>query len=195
MQRFKLFWIGLASLLILLVTVQSSGTSEQGAASRANSPNFILRTAVIGSAGSPSASESFQANGTQGQSTPVGVASTDETILSAGFWRYYLGMAAPVAPMFPEILTNALYQNYPNPFNPSTTIRYSVAQTTAVSITVYNAQGRKVRTLVDENQVAGHYRVTWDGKTIRRQPVASGVYFYSLRVGPSRFVKKMLLLK
>ena len=90
-----------------------------------------------------------------------------------------------------------LYQNYPNPFNPGTLIRYDAPVDGVVSLKVYNLLGQEVRTLVNEQQTAGHHEVAFDGKSL-----TSGVYFYRLTVVPSdgrqaSFVdtKKMVLTK
>jgi len=56
-----------------------------------------------------------------------------------------------------------LYQNYPNPFNPSTRIRYQLATSGHVTLTIFNLAGQGIATLVDEFQSAGMKPVTWDG--------------------------------
>ena len=91
-----------------------------------------------------------------------------------------------------------LYQNYPNPFNSSTEIKYSLPNTKAsykVQIKIYDVLGRLVKTLVDQNQTAGTYSVSWDGKDINGNSVSSGIYFYSLQIGEFKVTKKMLLLE
>jgi len=99
----------------------------------------------------------------------------------------------------------ALSQNYPNPFNPVTSIQYTVKSPKGHSdkqnhpihtnLTIYNILGQKVRTLVDEVELAGEHKVVWDGRDAKGNSVPSGVYFYKLRVGDSSEVKKMLLIK
>lgn len=88
-----------------------------------------------------------------------------------------------------------LFQNYPNPFQESTTIGYEVQQADRVTVTVHDLLGRTVRTLVNENQPIGTYRTTWDGRDIGGQPVASGLYFYRLRVGNTVSSKQALRIK
>jgi flagellar hook assembly protein FlgD len=88
-----------------------------------------------------------------------------------------------------------LFQNYPNPFNPTTTIEYTVAKTRPVTITIYNVKGQRVRQLVDESRPPGRHTATWDGTTDRGDVVASGVYFYRIRIGGFTDVKKMVVLK
>jgi hypothetical protein len=88
-----------------------------------------------------------------------------------------------------------LSQNYPNPFNPTTTIKYNIpfnVQNGAsnVKITVYDVLGRKMVTLVDEQQKAGSYEIQFDASNF-----ASGTYFYELSTNSFRNVKKMILLK
>ncbi len=84
----------------------------------------------------------------------------------------------------------ALDQNYPNPFNPTTVIEYSLPNQKPVTLKIYNVIGQEVRTLVNQVQAAGKYRVKFEGAS-----VASGVYFYKLEAGEFSQVKKMLLLK
>ncbi|HXV12573.1 MAG TPA: FlgD immunoglobulin-like domain containing protein, partial [Candidatus Krumholzibacteria bacterium] len=95
-------------------------------------------------------------------------------------------------------VTLALGQNHPNPFNPRTTIPYqgpAAARPERVRLVVLDVSGRVVRTLVDEDQSSGAFRVNWDGKDDRGARVSSGVYFYLLEVGEKRRARKMVLLK
>ncbi len=82
--------------------------------------------------------------------------------------------------------TFALLPNYPNPFQTETTIRYTLPEASAVTLTIYDMQGRQVQQLVHHpQQPPGRYAVRWDGKTAWGTPVASGVYFYKLEAGTS----------
>ena len=83
-----------------------------------------------------------------------------------------------------------LSQNYPNPFNPSTVINYSIPKSQLVTLKIYNILGQEVATLVNQEQVAGNYKVTFDASRL-----SSGVYFYSIKTGNFSAVKKMMLLK
>lgn len=91
----------------------------------------------------------------------------------------------------------ALYQNYPNPFNPATNIRYFVGDDcpVRVSLRIYNVAGQLVKTLVNDERPRGEYVQTWDGKNENNDDVASGVYFYKLRVSNYVETKKMVLLR
>ena len=97
-------------------------------------------------------------------------------------------VAIPPAPL-------ALHQNHPNPFNPKTTISFSISATGPVDLSVYDAGGKLVRTLVHDVLPEGLKEITWDGKDTRGNPVSSGVYLYRLTVGNQRIAKKMILLK
>ncbi len=88
-----------------------------------------------------------------------------------------------------------LSQNYPNPFNPTTKIEFTLAKSGFVTLQIYDVRGRKVRTLVSEELSSGYKSVLWDGKNEAGKDVASGVYFYQLKVGDFSEPKKMLLLK
>ena len=90
----------------------------------------------------------------------------------------------------------ALCQNYPNPFNAETTIRCTLSEPTQIQLVIYDASGRRVRTLVDKEQVAGQYSVIWDGEDDEGEVVASGIYFYCLETDEEyRKVRRMLLLR
>jgi len=83
-----------------------------------------------------------------------------------------------------------LSQNYPNPFNPATEIAFSLPENSHITLTVFNALGQKVATLVDEKKGAGSYQVRWDGAGF-----PSGVYFYRLETQGFTKTIKMLLMK
>ncbi len=89
----------------------------------------------------------------------------------------------------------ALYQNYPNPFNPSTVISYQLSVISRAVITIYNALGREVRTLVDGMMPKGHHRVIWDGRDRKGNLMPSGVYLCQFQAGPFIAVRKMLMMR
>ncbi|RMF07381.1 MAG: T9SS C-terminal target domain-containing protein [Candidatus Neomarinimicrobiota bacterium] len=89
----------------------------------------------------------------------------------------------------------ALQPNYPNPFNPLTQIRYDLPQDDYVQLTVYNVQGKPVRTLVKQEEVAGRHRVQWDGRDEEGREVASGMYLVSMTTSSWSAVRKIMLLK
>jgi Ca-activated chloride channel homolog len=83
-----------------------------------------------------------------------------------------------------------LLPNVPNPFNPTTRIRYTVGTPERVTLTMYDAVGRAVRTLVHEEQKAGEYDLMFDATEL-----ANGAYFLRLTVGRDTDVRQILLLK
>ena len=94
----------------------------------------------------------------------------------------------------------ALLPNYPNPFNPETWIPYQLAKPSDVSISIYAANGTVVRTLIVGHQPVGIYQdksraAYWDGRNSLGEPVASGVYFYTLTAGDFTSTRKMLIRK
>jgi hypothetical protein len=81
-------------------------------------------------------------------------------------------------------------QNYPNPFNPSTTIEYSIAKISQVSIKIYDVLGKELQTLVKASQEAGTYKVTWNANNY-----GNGIYFYKVEAGNLSKTGKMILMK
>ena len=94
----------------------------------------------------------------------------------------------------------ALLPNYPNPFNPETWIPYQLSKPTEVSISIYTADGKLVRILELGHQPVGIYEsrsraAYWDGRNELGEPVASGIYFYTLTAGDFSATRKMLIRK
>lgn len=83
-----------------------------------------------------------------------------------------------------------LFQNYPNPFNPATVIRYALPGRSHVVLTLFNALGQQVATLVNDSQEAGYHNVRFEGGNL-----ASGVYFYRLSAGDYVETKKLVILR
>ncbi|MDE0400353.1 MAG: lamin tail domain-containing protein, partial [Candidatus Poribacteria bacterium] len=94
----------------------------------------------------------------------------------------------------------ALLANYPNPFNPETWIPYHLAKSADVTLYIYTVNGTLVRTLTLGHQPAGMYQnrsraAYWDGRNAFSEPVASGVYFYTITAGDFTATRKMLIRK
>jgi hypothetical protein len=83
-----------------------------------------------------------------------------------------------------------LSQNYPNPFNPATTIEYQLPKASFVTIKVYDALGKEVVTLINEEKPAGVHEVEFEPKDL-----TSGLYLYKISVGSFEQTRKMLFLK
>ena len=95
---------------------------------------------------------------------------------------------------------DALLQNYPNPFNPETWIPFQLKQESEVTVRIYTATGELVRELELGQKNAGIYiskdrAAYWDGKDKFGIPVASGIYFYSIKTKDFSAVKKLTILK
>lgn len=93
-----------------------------------------------------------------------------------------------------------LLPNYPNPFNPETWIPYQLAEPADVTVNVYAASGALVRTLALGYQSGGTYQnrsraAYWDGKNELGEPVASGIYFYTLSAGRFTATRRMVIRK
>ena len=74
-------------------------------------------------------------------------------------------------------------------------IEFTLAKSGFVNLNIYDILGRKVRTLVSEHLSSGYKSVLWDGKNDSGKEVASGIYFYQLKVGDFSEAKKLVLLK
>lgn len=90
---------------------------------------------------------------------------------------------------------NSLIGNYPNPFNPESTISYSTAETSFVTIEIFNLKGQRIRTLVNEELPSGTHSVVWNGADAKGGAVASGVYLYKMKTENYTSSKKMILMK
>ena len=130
-------------------------------------------------------------------------------------WSYHESIrAAPALQLLtePDVLSSlwhdlsqvpeetSLLPNYPNPFNPETWIPYQLATSTEVTVAIHAADGRLVRTLSLGHRTAGVYKskgraVYWDGRNVQGEPVASGVYFYTLVAGDFTATRKLLIRK
>ncbi len=139
---------------------------------------------------------------------------SEENALPAGQGSFHVALGASDAPHYYKVIMGtdayaakesngiplqpvsfALEQNYPNPFNPATTIRYSLAKRSDVTLEVYSVLGQRVRTLFSGNQITGEYEVQWDGTADNGVHVASGVYFYRLRTGEFNAVRKLVMIR
>ena len=94
----------------------------------------------------------------------------------------------------------SLLPNYPNPFNPETWLPYQLSEPADVTLTIHDIQGRVVRDLDLGHQRAGMYHsrssaAHWDGRNAVGEPVASGLYFYTLKAGDFAATRKMLIRK
>jgi hypothetical protein len=106
--------------------------------------------------------------------------------------------------LLPQLRLN---QNYPNPFNSTTLIPFTISspkfnssQSTVhgpfpTTLAIYNVLGQRVKILVNEDKLPGHYQITWDGRDDSGDEVSSGVYFYRLKTEEQVQTKKLIYLK
>jgi hypothetical protein len=99
----------------------------------------------------------------------------------------YVGIT-PVSSEIPGEFS--LSQNYPNPFNPATNFEFRIAGFGFVNLTVYDALGRQVETIVNQNLSPGTYKADWTASSY-----PSGVYFYRITSQDFTDIKKMILVK
>lgn len=113
-------------------------------------------------------------------------AGTNESV-----WRRSYAEIIGIKNISSEIPSSySLHQNYPNPFNPSTFIKFDVAKSSFVILKIYDALGREVAVIVNEDLKPGTYEADWNASNY-----PSGVYFYKLLTDGFSETKKMLLVK
>jgi len=110
--------------------------------------------------------------------------------VSAKYVAKYSCKASTSAPETKLQLYYQLDQNYPNPFSSTTTIGYSVPQTSLVNISVSDIYGKEIKVLVNGEKDPGHYNIVFD-----RQDLVPGIYFYTLRTTGFIQSKKMIIMK
>ena len=117
---------------------------------------------------------------------------------SLAFQRAIATLEHLLATLMPK--ETALLANYPNPFNPETWMPYQLANPADVVLRIYTVDGSLVRTLSLGHKPVGAYQsrsraAYWDGRNELGEPVASGVYFYTLTAGDFTATRKMLIRK
>ena len=137
-------------------------------------------------------------NGSNRQDVATGIGAPVGIALRVAPVSTEVAAAPSAAPMSPN--TTALHANYPNPFNPETWIPYQLQKAADVQISIYDQRGVLVRQLSLGHQVAGQYvsrsrAAFWDGRNQVGEPVASGLYFYTLTAGDFSATRKMLIVK
>jgi hypothetical protein len=93
----------------------------------------------------------------------------------------------------PTVVT--LYPCVPNPFNPATSVRFGLPAATDVKLVVYDVQGRRIATLVNETRASGVYTERWEGRADDGSQVAAGVYFVRLEAGGKTETQKIVMVK
>ena len=137
-------------------------------------------------------------NGKNRQDVATGIGSPGGIALRVAPVSTKVAAAPAAAAIVPN--ATALHANYPNPFNPETWIPYQLQKAADVQISIYDQRGVLVRQLSLGHQVAGQYvsrsrAAYWDGRNHLGEPVASGLYFYTLTAGDFSATRKMLIVK
>ena len=83
-----------------------------------------------------------------------------------------------------------LYQNYPNPFNPTTKIKFDIPKLSDVKIIIFDAVGREVKNVTQNNMTAGSYEYEFNGENL-----SSGIYYFKLQTNEFAKTVKMVLVK
>ncbi|MYK25143.1 T9SS type A sorting domain-containing protein [Candidatus Poribacteria bacterium] len=120
------------------------------------------------------------------------VLAEDDTVVLASPALEFSAMQAPTE--------TALLPNYPNPFNPETWIPYQLAAPCKVTIEIHAIDGSLVRVLSLGHKATGIYQnrtraAYWDGRNNIGEPVASGVYLYTITAGEFNATRKMMIRK
>ncbi len=116
--------------------------------------------------------------------------------LAVGNWWEFAGSESGLSGTADTPLAiNLLHGNYPNPFNPATAISFEMSSAGSARLTIYDAAGHLVRTLIDGQRGAGRQTVTWNGRDDAGRSAAAGVYLYRFEAGRSVQTRSMTLVK
>lgn len=152
----------------------------------------MLRVVDVSDPTTPVVVDSYQAGASYGV---VIEGSTIATIVGGSV----LLLDAPILNVVSSVETNTLPRlslaAHPNPFNPGTTITFNIPTSRHVELDVFDATGRRVRSILRGALSAGTHRTAWDGRDGAGIPSASGVYFCRLRAGNETVNHKLVLLK
>ena len=158
------------------------------------STNYRIQKHVTDQGGAASQSNNYQIGDAVGQPSPVSFATSNNYIVSSGFWGggiMVTGVDEKYEVGIPDRM--ALLPAYPNPFNPSITIPYQLSDKTKVYITVFDILGRRVRYLVNGiKQDTGVYTISWDGKDNQGKNISSGTYIINFKT--ENFVKSQRVI-
>jgi hypothetical protein len=151
-----------------------------------------IARSVFGSGGAATANDVYRLVGTLGQPV-IGQAHVDNTAFEIGFWT----RLNPVAPTAIDALDDlgvptgfSLAQNYPNPFTEATRIPFDVAETSHVTLEVFDILGRRVFALVDETLSPGRYEAP-----LAADGLVSGLYLYRVRMADYEEAKQMIIVR
>ena len=191
---------GVVNILDLILVAQNFGTtkSDINGDGTTNILDLILVAQHLGetsTAAAPSALPASLSPETVQEWIDMAHAQNDGSV---AFAQGIAMLERLLALMVPD--KTVLRANYPNPFNPETWIPYHLASDTAVQISIYDIQGALVRQFNLGHQKAGYYTdrtkaAYWDGRNEIGEPVASGVYFYTLTTDNYTSTRRMTIIK
>jgi hypothetical protein len=106
-------------------------------------------------------------------------------------WTALIDIPIGINPVSNEIpVVFSLKQNYPNPFNPVTNFEFQIASFRLTKLSVYDALGKEIASIINEELAPGTYKIRWDASEL-----PSGIYFYTLNSGEFTQTRKMILVK
>ena len=193
--------VNIADLVLVANSIGGTGntTADVNGDGVVNIADLVLVAGKIGKGGStspvfPKALQLFAIDDVQNWMTQARNLPLTDEISKRGilFLEHLLAISTPKQTM--------LMANYPNPFNPETWIPYQLAEPAEVTVSIHSADGQLVRRLELGQLSAGMYQsrsraAYWNGKNEVGEPVASGVYFYTLKAGDFSKIRKMLIQK
>jgi hypothetical protein len=152
--------------------------------------DITVSRSVAGTGGDRATNAGYSVTGTAGQ-PGIGVVTGPSNINEAGFWYQLAADGAGVEERDRGAPTRYwLGQNRPNPFSPSTVLQFTLPRTSHVAIRLYDARGREVTTMVDEELPPGCHT-----KVFKATGLPSGVYFCRMQAEGFVQTRKMVLLK
>ena len=191
---------GVVNILDLILVAQNFGTTKGdiNGDGTTNILDLILVAQHLGETSAPAAPAALPASlspETVQEWIDMAHAQSDGSV---AFAQGIAMLERLLALMIPD--KTVLHANYPNPFNPETWIPYHLADDTEVRISIYDIQGALVRQFNIGLQKAGYYTdrtkaTYWDGRNEIGEPVASGVYFYTLTTDDYTGTRRMVILK
>jgi hypothetical protein len=158
-----------------------------------NTQHLVVDVQQCGATNSLFVHENHAGTSTRNYGTPSSC-----PVIYAGQDGYIMNTGVNINPVIgiPHVSNNtmptnySLEQNYPNPFNPLTDITFSIPKAGLVQLIVYDVLGKEIEVLAKESYQPGKYTVKFDASRL-----ASGVYFYTLRVNDFTATKKMMVIK
>jgi FlgD Ig-like domain len=166
-----------------------------GTAAAQTGGTYNLKRNVIAAGGATFTSGgAFKLGGTSAQSNAA-ISSGGVYTLETGFWAGYVAGTVAVDPapvVFPHEFR--LMRAAPNPFASATVLSFQLPRESSVQLTIFDLEGHRVRTLVDQRLAPGTHRVSWDGRNTEQSPMPAGVYFAAFQADQFHDATRIVLL-